>query len=176
MRKLAQGVLSVSIVNTMLPIQSAEATQTLFQLLNDPTNYYDHIRRYSTAVVLASVYGQRAANSSSDKVRIIYDVMERFTGIMESGAAPPIDQFPVLKYLPDSLAGWKKEARAIRKKQKQLYFTLWSETKKHLESGRPTGCFMEKMIQDAEKLDVNDEWMSYIGGLFVRFHSFTTEI
>ncbi len=54
-------LLNVNVVDNLLPIQDAEATQTMFDLIQDPQGYYDHIRRYSTAVILASMCGQRGA-------------------------------------------------------------------------------------------------------------------
>jgi len=78
----------------LLPIQNAEATQTMFQLVQDPESYFYHIRRYSTAVILASV-------------QALYDAQNQFMAILEQGATPPVDFFPFLKNLPDFRCSWR---------------------------------------------------------------------
>lgn len=67
-RKILRGLLNVAAVGNVLPLQNAKATLTLYQLLHVPEGWYDHIRRYPTAVILSSVYAQRAARFDSPKV------------------------------------------------------------------------------------------------------------
>lgn len=165
-RKIVQALLNVNAVANILPIQNAEATQTMFDLLIDPDNYYDHIRRYGTAVILAAVFGQRGARFNSPKVQALYHAQERFTAILEPGAAPPVDPFPVLKYLPEIMCPWKKEAKAIRQEQKALYFDLLRETKETLKDGH-SDCFMAKLLLECQKNELDDEKLAYIGGILV---------
>jgi cytochrome P450 len=165
-RKIVQSLLNVNEVDKLLPIQNAEAVQTLFHLLQDPEGYYDHIRRYSTAVILASVYGQRGAEFKSPKVQALYNVQDRFTAILEPGAAPPVDAFPFLQYLPEFMCGWKKEAKSIRKDQSSLYFSLLGETKQKIASEN-IECFLKKLLRDQEKLKLDDEHVAYLGGILV---------
>jgi cytochrome P450 len=165
-RKVVQSLLNINAVDSMLPVQNAEAVQTLFQLLQDPDGYYDHIRRYSTAVILASVFGQRGARFDAPKVQALYHAQDQFTAILEPGATPPVDAFPFLKYLPEFMCRWKKEAKAIRQEQRSLYFDLFNETKQKTKNGY-TDCFMTKLIREQEKNQLDDEHLAYLGGIFV---------
>lgn len=165
-RKIVQALLNVNAVDNMLPIQNAESLQTLFQLLHDPEGYYDHIRRYSTAVILASVFGQRGARFDSPKVQALYHAQDRFTAILEPGATPPVDAFPFLKYLPEFMCAWKREARSIRQEQRTLYFNLLDETKEKIKSGG-VDCFMSKLLREQEKNRLDDEHLAYLGGILV---------
>lgn len=106
----------------MFPIQNAEATQTTYDLLHDPTGYHKHIQRYTMVVTLASIFGQRGERFESDKVQALYDVQNRFTALLEPGATPPVDALPFLKYLREFAAPWKVAARNIRRDQRALYF------------------------------------------------------
>jgi hypothetical protein len=151
----------------MLPIQNAEASQTMCQLLSDPQGYYDHIRRYSTAVILASVFGQRGADFNSPKVRALYHVQEQFTSILEPGATPPVDAFPWLRYIPRALGSWKGKAEAIQAEQRSLYFALVKETKARVARGAATGSFMERVLEDQSKGGLDDEHVAYPGGILV---------
>jgi hypothetical protein len=167
LRKTIQALLNVKAVDDILPIQSAEATQTMCQLIQDPDGYYDHIRRYSTAVILSSVFGQHGAEFNSPKVRALYHAQEQFTEILETNATPPIDAFPFLRYVPEFLATWKSRAKIVRNEQRSLYISLLEETKARVAKGITTGCFMERMLQDQPKSGLDDEHVAYLGGTLV---------
>ncbi|GAM35220.1 hypothetical protein TCE0_017r03386 [Talaromyces pinophilus] len=120
------------------------------QLLDDPLGYNDHIRRYSTGVILLSVFG-----------------------ILETGATPPIDVFPFLKYMPDFMSPWRKWALEIRTKQRTLYFDLLNQVKENIATGNYNGCFMEKLLPDKNHA-IDDEHLEYIGGVLMEGGSDTT--
>ncbi|CAI7579982.1 unnamed protein product [Penicillium pancosmium] len=174
LRKTVQALLNVKAVDDMFPIQNAEATQTMCQILQNPDGYYDYIRRYSTAVVLSSVFGQRGAEFESPKVRALYHVQEQFTRILEPGATPPVDAFPWLRYLPSVFASWKAKAKNIRAEQRALYFGLLEETKARIAKGATTGSFMERVLQDQQKIGLDDEHVAYLGGILMEAGSDTT--
>jgi cytochrome P450 len=167
LRKTVQTLLNVRAVDNMLPIQNAEVSQTMCQLLSDPQGYYDHIRRYSTAVILALVFGQRGADFNSLKVRALYHVQEQFTSILEPGATPPVNAFPRLRYIPRALGSWKGKAEAIRAEQRSLHFALVEETKARVARGAATGSFMERVLEDQPKGGLDDEHVAYPGGILV---------
>ncbi len=162
-----QSLLNVNAVDNVLPIQNAEATQTMFQLLQDPQGYYDHIRRYTTAVILASVYGQRGARFDSPNVQALYHAQDQFTAILEQGATPPVDAFPFLKMVPEFMAPWKTRAKAVREEQKSLYLALLRETRERMKAGKGPACFLHLMLQDQEKNDMDDEHIAYLAGNLV---------
>ncbi|KAK6081151.1 cytochrome P450 [Seiridium cupressi] len=173
-RKILQSLLNVNVVDRLLPLQEAEATQTMLQLVQDPQGYYDHIRRYTTAVILASVYGQRGARFDSPNVQALYHAQDQFTALLEQGATPPVDEYPFLKMLPDFLAPWKRWAKAVREEQSSLYLRLLRETRKRLEAGKGGDCFLRSMLQDQEKNDMDDEHIAYLAGNLMEAGSDTT--
>jgi hypothetical protein len=139
------------------------------QLLDGPSGYYDHIRRYSTAVILASVFGQRGASFQSPKVQALYHAQDRFTAILEPGATPPVDAFSFLKNLPEFLSPWKKEAKEIQKEQSSLYCGLLGETKDRIRDQKLASCFMEKVLGDQKKTGFNEWQIAYLGGILVSY-------
>ncbi|RYP80176.1 hypothetical protein DL769_002589 [Monosporascus sp. CRB-8-3] len=173
-RRILQSLLNVNVVDKLLPLQEAEATQTMFQLVQDPQGYYDHIRRYTTAVILASVYGKRGARFDHPDVQALYHAQDQFTAILEQGASPPVDAFPFLKKVPEFLAPWKMRAKAVREEQKSLYLRLLRETRKRLEVGKGGDCFLRTMLQDQEKNDMDDEHVAYLAGNLMEAGSDTT--
>ena len=93
--------------------------------------------------------------------------MSRFLALMEPGATPPVDMITFLQYLPDSMSWWKREAKAIRRDQLQLYTELVNETKAKMRRGRCPDCFLTRLIEDQKRHSISDEWLGYIAGLFV---------
>ncbi|KAL4952025.1 cytochrome P450 [Aspergillus filifer] len=174
LRKAVQALFTPRQLAVIAPIQEAEATQTIFDILREPEKYYEHIQRYTTAVILASVFGQRGERFDAPNVQALYDVQNRFTALLEPGAAPPVDGFPSLRYLPEVLAPWKRRAREIQRDQRALYFRLYDATKERMRKGIRTGCFMEKLIDEQEKNKLDDEHTAYLGGNLMEAGSDTT--
>ncbi|KAL2835986.1 cytochrome P450 [Aspergillus pseudoustus] len=174
LRRAAQGLFTPASLASVLPIQEAEATQTLYDILREPARYYEHIQRYTTAVILASVFGQRGEDFNSPNVQALYDVQNRFTALLEPGAAPPVDGITFLQHIPESLAPWKRRAKEIRRDQRALYFRLLNGTKERMQRGVRTGCFMEKLLDDQAKNGLDEEHTTYLGGILMEAGSDTT--
>lgn len=101
-------------------------------------------------------------------------MQNRFTALLEPGAAPPLDAIPFLRYIPEILAPWKRKARAIRRDQRALYFRLYETTKERMGRGIRTGCFMESLIEGQGKNGLGDEHTAYLGGILMEAGSDTT--
>lgn len=175
-RKIYQSILNINAVTSLQKLQAAEAALTLQQLSRTPKDYYDHIRRYSTAVILSSVFGVRGPEFSHPNIQRLYHVQDQFTAILETGATPPVDIFPVFKSLPAFLAPWKKWALSIRAEQRQLYFELFQNVKDRLQKGIQRNCFMDEMLEESKraKYALDDEHIAYIGGVLMEGGSDTT--
>ncbi|GAB1216248.1 hypothetical protein ATERTT37_005457 [Aspergillus terreus] len=175
-RKIYQAILSITAVRSLTPLQEAEATLTLYQLSQTPELYYDHIRRYSTAVILSSVFGIRGPEFDHRNITRLYHAQDQFTGILETGATPPVDIFPFLKRLPDFMSPWRRWARQIRAEQRQLYFELLQEVKSQRARGIYRNCFMSQLLDEkfAEKYELDEEHIAYIGGVLMEGGSDTT--
>ncbi|KAF5637612.1 oxidoreductase [Fusarium tjaetaba] len=175
LRKTLQGLLNIKAVDRLLPIQNAEATQMMHQLLHSPDAWYDHVRRYSTSVILASVYGLRGPTFEHSRVKSLYHVQDQLTRIAELGATPPVDVFPVLQYLPDFLSPWRTWARNIRKEHRALYFNLLRETQELVaEKKAPEDSFMVRLLREQDTNGLDDEHLAYIGGTLMEAGSDTT--
>jgi cytochrome P450 len=175
-RKIFQAILNITAVGSLQSLQTAEASLTLQQLVQSPQLYYDHIRRYSTAVILSSVFGIRGPEFNHPNIQRLYHVQDQFTAILETGATPPVDIFPFLKYLPTFLAPWRRWALKIRQEQRELYFGLLQSVKDRRAKGITRNCFMDQMLDDnfREKYRLNDEHIAYIGGVMMEGGSDTT--
>jgi cytochrome P450 len=174
LRKAVQSLFNDRNLANILTIQNAESIQTVHDILHEPNSYNQHIKRYTTALMLASIYGQRGERYNSPKVQALYDVQNRFTGLLEPGAAPPVDGLTFLQFWPELCAPWKQRARQIRKDQNKLYFQLLNETKDSMRAGQSTGGFMEQLILNQEKSGLDNERVAYSAGVLLEAGSDTT--
>jgi cytochrome P450 len=166
LRKIFQQLMTPTAVDSLLPIQDAESTLTLLGIIKTPDRYYGHIRRLSTAIILASVFGERGKDFTSRKVQELYRVQDEFTAILEPGATPPVDIFPILKLAPEWMAGWKRWANKVGRDQRGLYMRWLEEAKERFAHGGPD-CYLKTVVKEQEKFCLNDMEMAYIGGSFV---------
>ena len=146
LRKAFMSVLNISTVQNLRTLQKNEATQTMKDLCDTPERFSQHIRRYATGVILSSVFGTRAESFDNPNVKEIYRVQDQFSEIIEPGNTPPVDAFPLLKYVPASLAGWKQRAAAVYKGQHELYHRLLNSTKRRIAHAGYVNCFMDQFI------------------------------
>jgi len=70
---------------------------------------------------------------------------------MEPGANPPVDIFPILKYIPSRLAFWKRRAMDAGKTMDHA----WGEARARIEARRAKGirrdCIIDHLLDEYEK-------------------------
>lgn len=124
-------------------------------LLDKPEGFYNHVRRYTASVASILTYGQRGPTFESFWAHGVYDVMDQWTGAMEAGANPPVDEFPFLGLIPKAFSAWKKRAYAAGK----VMDATWGEARAFIEKRRATGvrrdCIADHLLDEWEK---KGEW------------------
>lgn len=95
-------------------------------------------------------------------------MLEGFFKILEPGGAPPVDAFPILKYLPSSLASYKREAAAVRREALALFSGLFYESKARQQSEIAVPCFMDRILKAQKTNDLSEGQAIYAAGILVR--------
>jgi cytochrome P450 len=115
-RRMWQAVLNNSAAKQYLPYQELETRQLLFDLLRAPTEWRDHIERYSNSVAMTMVNGRRIIDAADPRVKEtiqdLYDLAE--TGVR--GAF--LDSWPFLWKLPEWMFPVCRQARKIAAKHR----------------------------------------------------------
>ncbi|KAF7349236.1 Cytochrome P450 [Mycena sanguinolenta] len=96
-----------------VPIQAAESTQLLHELMTRPENkwFFKSVRRYTHSIAMINIYGHRISSVDSPKLQGFYDMLHRLVHILVPGAYAPVDLVPALKYLPEQWALWPAVCR-----------------------------------------------------------------
>lgn len=119
--------------------------------------FYTHIGRYSSSVILSVLYGKRAPRFETPETKAFFDVEHQWSLILEPGATPPVDILPILKFIPERWAKWKRDAKRIRKLQRALYFGLLDETAERVRRGQQNDSYMEGVLARQEEFGLDRE-------------------
>lgn len=114
-RRSFQFILSTAGIKRVTPLLEAEASRLTLRLLDGGKGYEAHLRYWSLAVPLVATSGESLDDMAPGYAEQFFHTQEEVLQFITPGAAPPVDVFPVLRYVPGFLAPWKQEAREARK-------------------------------------------------------------
>ncbi|KAF7350490.1 Cytochrome P450 [Mycena venus] len=121
LRKTIARFFSPSNALHRVPVQAAESTQLLYEIITQPENFSDSIRR--------------VASFTSPKMQSFYQMLHRFLHILLPGVYPPVDLPPVLKYLPERWAPWLAACRRSKSEMAAFHMEHSRAAELNLEDG-----------------------------------------
>uniref|UniRef100_A0A8H8CKL1 Cytochrome P450 n=1 Tax=Psilocybe cubensis TaxID=181762 RepID=A0A8H8CKL1_PSICU len=186
-RKAMQSLVSLQAVQTHLHVAEKESARLLYDILHQPEvhdpiplifpfrilirvlqHIYTHITRFTYSFMASVLYGKPAPRIDSQDFTLFCDYFHHFTKMLSPGDAAPVDLFPVLKYVPERWAPWKKLWRKTRQLQRMLYFSLLDHTEQEFRHGPVGGgTIMEGLLEKMPGDVVNREMLGYIGGVML---------
>ncbi|KAJ7640502.1 cytochrome P450 [Mycena polygramma] len=171
LRRAAHTILNPQASTRHLPIQQAEATQLLHELVCSPQDFFTHIQRYTGSVILSVLYGKRAPQSGASALLELFNLFREWIPLLQPGAMPPVDILPILDWIP---AKWQRDCSRVRTLQRALYIGLLDETQARVQRGQENGSYMEEVLARQHELGMDREMMIYLGGALVEGGSETT--
>ncbi|KAL1625631.1 hypothetical protein SLS56_007215 [Neofusicoccum ribis] len=170
-RRLIHPYLMESMVEREhLSIVNAEAIQLVRDYMLFPEDHMLHPKRFSNSII----YGIRTTDARSNYMTRLYNLMEEWSKLMETGNAPPVDAFPWLKYVPEKLFGnYKSRALRVGKQMEVLYEDLLQDVLKRRET-RNIGSFMDVVLDQNDKVQLPREQLRFIGGVLMEGGSDTS--
>jgi cytochrome P450 family 619 len=80
-------------------------------------------------------------------------------------STPPVDIFPFLHYVPEKLFGnWRSRASDVGKAMNSLYDDMLSGLEKRRETGGSKYSFMDRVLDQKEKLELDRHQLYFLGG------------
>ncbi|TVY37467.1 Cytochrome P450 monooxygenase [Lachnellula occidentalis] len=126
-------------------VQDAEVTVLMHQLLTDPDNFYNHVKRTTSSISCILIYGQRGPTYENFWGHAVYDALDLFGEALEPGANPPVDEYPFLKLIPERFAFWKRRAYNAG----NAMHDIWTKARVLVEERRALG---DHRVSLADKL------------------------
>ncbi|TVY20835.1 Cytochrome P450 monooxygenase patI [Lachnellula arida] len=129
-------------------VQEAEAVLFMNNVLRRPERMFDLARLYTASVASTLIWGQRTKDLDSFWYKEFYELMDLWVTIEEAGANPPMDEFPILKWIPG--AAWKKRADKCSEMQNTMWTTARSIIDKRRARGDKRDCFIDTKLDEYE--------------------------
>ncbi|CAL1707417.1 unnamed protein product [Somion occarium] len=163
LRRAAHDLLNKEACLSHLPIQRAEASQLMYDVLQQPQHLYGHIRRYAASVALSVIFGIHCSTYDNPVIEEFYECQRKWEHILRPGGHPPVDIFPILKYIPERWASWKGLCREVRSRQRKLYFTLLQNCIDRIKLDRRNNSFIEYVLEHEDHYGLTREMTGYLG-------------
>lgn len=105
----------------------------------------------------------------------LYEIMEEWSKVMETGATPPVDILPVLKWVPERLFGnWITRSRNVGTAMNALYGRMVSRVKQRRLKTDSRGSFLDGVLDQQEKLGLNQNELNFLCGVMMKGGSDTS--
>ncbi|KAF2827278.1 cytochrome P450 [Ophiobolus disseminans] len=169
-RKTISDYLKDTELDKQAAIQEAEATQLVWDLLQQKEQYRDAVLRYFGAIILASVYGIRGQWYEGGYLKRFFDMEETWAALFDKGQTPPLEVLPWLEYVPEWMTpwrGWRSKTDNIQKLQSTIYQDLLENTKKRLASGMGEDCFLARLLKRQVLDGYSDEELMGLAGVML---------
>lgn len=122
-----------------------------------------------------SVFGIRTKTKDSDYLTRLFSLLGEWSEILELGATPPVDSFPLLKLVPERFLGnWKTRATRVGQLMTGLYAEVLGQVNQRRESGRNRGSFMDVVLDQNEKNSLTPSQLHFLGGVLMEGGSDTS--
>ncbi|KAJ6105229.1 hypothetical protein N7523_010039 [Penicillium sp. IBT 18751x] len=146
--------------------QNAEAIQMLRDFLLFPEKHMLHPKRYSNSIIMCLLYGVRTPSFDTPHMQKLYELMDHWSSILEIGATPPIDAFPLLKFIPERFFGnWWSRTQAVMREMESLYGDMLRHVMRRRQTSGTLKCLMDKVLDQNGKFGLSDHQLCFLGGV-----------
>lgn len=91
--------------------------------------------------------------------------MEQWSEVMETGATPPVDIVPILKWVPERFFGnWITRSRNVGKAMDKLYGRMVLHVKQRRLKSGSRGSFLDGILDQQEKLNLSPNQLNFVCG------------
>ena len=121
------------------------------------------------------VFGIRTPTPETRHLVELYDLMEEWSKVMETGATPPVDIFPFLKWVPESLFGnWISRSSAVGHAMDTLYGRMVSQVLKRRTAIGSKESFLDSVLDQNESLGLTRNQLNFLCGVLMEGGSDTS--
>ncbi|KZP29881.1 cytochrome P450 [Athelia psychrophila] len=163
LKKLLSYALSPQAVVKHIPMQEAESSQLLNDLLEKPEDFYYAIRRHTHSVAKCMVYGVRIPHYTSPDATEFFEALHAFEHTVSPGTHPPIDLLPFLKYVPMRWAPWMRDCEDVKRRRDALLWRLYEECEDRMNKGEDPRSLLEETILKREELELDKAAVAHLG-------------
>ncbi|KAJ9191323.1 hypothetical protein DTO164E3_6131 [Paecilomyces variotii] len=166
-RKAITRFLTTDNLNVYMATQKVEYVQMLNDILTQPDEIYDHIRRTSASVMTSIVYGKKCLTFKNSSAEEYFEGIKLFNETNDPGAYPPIELLPWLRHVPRWLAPWTEHIERTTRVRNTLYYGLLAEFEEKKKAGKAEPCYINYVLENREKLGMSYDEVVFLGGVLM---------
>ncbi|RYC65168.1 hypothetical protein CHU98_g1038 [Xylaria longipes] len=152
-----------------------ENQQMMYDILNGPDNFVEHVRRYSNSLITTTTFGYRVPTCEDPHFKELFEVLDEFLLLAQTGLAALLDYLPILQMLPTWMLSVKQHARSNHQQEKILYRYHWDKAKADiLTLEKPNPSFSVGLVREQNKHGFDDDFAAYITGTLLEAGTDTT--
>ncbi|RYC55237.1 hypothetical protein CHU98_g10974 [Xylaria longipes] len=174
LRGIVHNSLNVKASRAYVPYQDLENKAMLLGFLEQPSRFFNHIRRYTNSISTQMIFGFRTLDIDDPKLEQLIHGFEKWSELAGSQTAAFLDVFPVLRYLPDVFLPRKRYARTLHKEEFNLYVGHYLTAKRKLKEGKAKPCACSDIVRAQDELKFSDGIAGYTTGSLLEAGSDTS--
>lgn len=148
------------------PVQLYEMKRLIFDLIRVPEKYDLWFERFSDGAFLQIGYGKVSHTGEEPYLRDSIEIIHTLERVASRGAYL-VDIFPILVYLLDWLAPFKKEESLLHKRELEFYCLL-DDVRREVEQGTASRSIAMLMLERQVEFGFSDNEAAYtLGALYI---------
>ena len=155
-----------SAAETYQSAQVLESTRLLFDLIQKPEEYEGWFERFASGLIFRIGFGRVMRDNNDPMLKRLFTEVK----VLERVASPGsylVDTFPILMYLPDWLAPFKRELKALHLEELDIMRGLLYDVKEEMKQGKAPKCWEKTYIENMADYGLTEDQGAYVvGSLF----------
>lgn len=159
--------------NSYQSSQSIESKRMLYDLIRDPSKYELWFERYAGGLIFRIGYGKTIVTGEEAHVRKALHVVHSVERIASPGSYL-VDTIPILQYLPEWMAPFKKEGRQLHEAELKFFRTLINDVRAEREANVMAPSFTNTWLEEQDAYGLTEDEAAYVIGTLFEAGSGTT--
>ncbi|KAI0537942.1 cytochrome P450 [Xylaria digitata] len=176
--RINRGILhkSLNIIasRSYVPYQDLESKAMLLGFLEQPSQFFNHIQRYSNSISTQITYGFRTIDIHDPKLEQLIYGFGKWSELAGSQTAAFLDVFPMLRRLPDALLPVRRYAKNLHKNELEMYLGHYLNAKRNLKGDKGKPCIASDIFRAQEEYKLSDNAAGYLCGTILEAGSDTS--
>lgn len=172
-RKLMHQLTMEKMAKSYQPSQNIESKRMLYDLIRDPSRYELWFERYAGGLIFRIGYGKTIVTGEEAHVRKALHVVHSVERIASPGSYL-VDTIPILQYLPEWMAPFKKEGRQLHEAELKFFRTLINDVRAEREAKVTAPSFTNTWLEEQDAYGLTEDEAAYVIGTLFEAGSGTT--
>ncbi|KAI0415240.1 cytochrome P450 [Xylaria grammica] len=176
--RMSRGIfhkgLNIATSRAYIPYQELESRAMLLGFLGQPSEFFNHIRRYTNSTMTQTIFGFRTVDIHDPNLQQLVDGIGKWSQLAGSQSAALLDVFPILRRLPDAVLPSRRYAKKLHEKELAMYLGHYLSAKKRLLEGKAKPCIASEIVRAQDELGFSDSRAGYLNGTILEAGSDTS--